>query len=144
MHLTFNIWHLNSCSCRSMCLSCNLSNGEWTVASPLLLYPYCYCYCHHVPLYFVTLLWLGKESWLSLLSKITLLPFGRDVTLCNVAATFFLKKWHLDLGLFGYNYIKRGDALPSSCLRRAFAFYHGPTSRPRWRQGVYKTGWDGP
>ena len=60
------------------------------------LHPYCYCYCHHVPLYFVTLLWL-------------------------VAATFFLKKWHLDLGLFGYNYIKRGDALPSSCLRRAFA-----------------------
>ena len=36
-------------------------------------------------------------------------------------ATFFLKKWYPDFGLFWYNYIKRGDALPSSCLRRAFA-----------------------
>ena len=84
------------------------------------LHPYCYRYCHHVSLYFVTLLWLGKESRLSLLSEITLLPFGRDVALRNVAATFFLKKWHPDFSFFGYNYIKRGDALPSSCLRRAF------------------------
>jgi hypothetical protein len=59
------------------------------------------CYCHRVPLYFVTLLWLGKESGLSLLSKITLLPFGRDVTLCNVMPLFFLKSGTLILGFFG-------------------------------------------
>ena len=32
----------------------------------------------------MTLLGLGRESELSLLSKITLLPFGRDVTFRNV------------------------------------------------------------
>ena len=43
-------------------------------------HPYCYCYCHHVPLYFVTLLWLGKESRLSLHS------------LCATLCHFFFSK----------------------------------------------------
>ena len=80
------------------------------------LHPYCYRYCHHVSLYFVTLLWLGKESRLSLLSEITLLPFGRDVALRNVAATFFLKKWHPDFVFLGIT-ISNVETL---CLRHAF------------------------
>ena len=38
----------------------------------------------------MTLLWLGRVSKLPLLSKITLLPFGRDVTLRNVRSAFAL------------------------------------------------------
>ena len=43
-----------------------------------------------VPYLSMTLLWLGRVSKLPLLSKITLLPFGRDVTLRNVRSAFAL------------------------------------------------------
>ena len=59
---------------------------------------------------------------------------------CHFLTLFFHTKWHPNFRLFRYNYIKRGDALPSSCLRRAFVV----PSLLRWRQGVSKTGWKSP
>ena len=47
-----------------------------------LFMPYQHFFLH--TLTSLTLLWLGRASELSLLSKITLLPFGRDVTFRNV------------------------------------------------------------
>ena len=46
----------------------------------------------------MTLLGLGRASKLPLLSKITLLPFGRDVTLRNVRSGFALPSLWLHLG----------------------------------------------
>ena len=62
--------------------SCRRNHLAVALFSASLSKPSTGCFLH--TLTSLTLLWLGRASELSLLSKITLLPFGRDVTFRNV------------------------------------------------------------
>ena len=72
----------------------------------------------------MTLLWLGKESELSLLSLCAmLLPL------------FFLKSGTLILGFFGIIIIDGGHTLGSLCLRSGFALAPLLRLESKWSQG---------